>query len=839
MSAGALLSDCSFDFLSVRDRLSKDAVSSSGDRDASHRRSKCDQGKGSALFDGVPHGAYSAGNDIMSSAMFSPFANSFRQDSGAPVLGGVNSDGSSSSDLSAGVATSPVGGLSGYSPFMGVPWGNTVPAYLSEPPAGPLEMPSSPMSPGVTFNPSPSPSGLGAPGSPRSLFSSHSPNPYGALGGGGVNNMRSAGSLQMHGSFTNAHSASLAAADAAAAAAAAAALNQLPSFYYQAAAAAAGGAGAAANNLSLQAALSQSLMSQHTANLAAVQQQQMQQHILQASLSAAFSQANNPYLQGYPSAVLSSALEPMRSAGGSLSLDGGLQHQASAAAAAAALLQHQQQQHHQHAAAQLRRNLSTPAAVAAQLQLSSAAAAASASLCLSHPLSASASALSPLTAQMGRLHVTHSADLSHLDAAALLGSGSMGQMAAARSQKFKARKNSEPKIGPDGQPRLNARQRRTLRRAKERALKGLLEVSQALLQKAEVQVTVPNISHLTALEELAAVEAEKEAAASEHAARHPDTSMSSDQAGKVGGKSAGGQTRSQQLAAAAAAVEESVCEIARAAVAAVTAQATGKDTSSAAAAAKAAAANAASAAASAGAVLPPNFVMPEHEEPNSDELPGCEGMMDCCSNSAPTSPVGSSATAGEPSSSSGRSSSSSSSGGATSSRCSSSSGGSSNAAPSSGKPPIGSKAGPPPALVTASSLGSPLVSPSPSPTPAVAAGKGSMSSQLEGIDIAGLIGQLSLKKDEGMVDDKLIRDLQIIQSLIGALKAPSTSPGLESASSLTSPGMLPSCSDGRRGGANPRVSGGGVGGAKGSVAPKRANSYSPGSGLSLHPSLPH
>lgn len=65
------------------------------------------------------------------------------------MLGGVNSDGSSSSDLSAGVATSPVGGLSGYSPFMGVPWGNTVPAYLSEPPAGPLEMPSSPMSPGA------------------------------------------------------------------------------------------------------------------------------------------------------------------------------------------------------------------------------------------------------------------------------------------------------------------------------------------------------------------------------------------------------------------------------------------------------------------------------------------------------------------------------------------------------------------------------------------------------------------------------------------------------------------------------------------------------------------
>jgi hypothetical protein len=43
---------------------------------------------------------------------------------------------------------SPVGGLSGYSPFMGVPWGNNVPNYLAEPPAGHLELPSSPMSPG-------------------------------------------------------------------------------------------------------------------------------------------------------------------------------------------------------------------------------------------------------------------------------------------------------------------------------------------------------------------------------------------------------------------------------------------------------------------------------------------------------------------------------------------------------------------------------------------------------------------------------------------------------------------------------------------------------------------
>lgn len=51
--------------------------------------------------------------------------------------------------------------------------------------------------------------------------------------------------------------------------------------------------------------------------------------------------------------------------------------------------------------------------------------------------------------------------------------------------KFKPRKNnSEPKLGADGLPRLNARQRRTLRRAKERALKALMETGSKLLQKA-------------------------------------------------------------------------------------------------------------------------------------------------------------------------------------------------------------------------------------------------------------------------------------------------------------------------------------------------------------------
>eukprot|EP00775_Hariotina_reticulata_P003588 gene3588-3854_t len=373
------------------------------------------------------------------------------------------------------------------------------------------------------------------------------------------------------------------------------------------------------------------------------------------------------------------------------------------------------------------------------------------------------------------------ADLSHLDAAQLLGAQG-GMCGMAGRPKFKPRKNSEPKIGPDGQPRLNARQRRTLRRAKERALKGLLEVSQALLQKAEVQVTVPNISHLTALEELAAVEAEKELAASSggmgdvdgHLLSHCGTSAT----GKVGGAAGNGRpagvTRSQQLAAAAAAVEESVCEIARAAVAAVTAQATGKDTSSAAAAAQAAAAQAASAAASAGAVLPPGFVLPEAEEPTSEDLPACTSD-------------------------------------------------------------------PPPGSVHPTNS-SPLCSPLQSPTPAISSGPAgagkAAGSQLEGIDIAGLIGQLSLKKDEGMVDDKLIRDLQIIQSLIGALKAPSASGGLEGPNGGATIAQVAACTSPSPacGSTGTRSSTRSAAGSR--TMAKRSSSYSPSSAAALNAVLP-
>jgi hypothetical protein len=635
------------------------------------------------------------------------------------------------------------------------------------------------------FNPTPT---AGTPGSPRALFQGQSSAPFGLNAG-----LRSpSGSLQLPpAGFSNGNAAAAATAAAAAdAVAAQAALNSgLPPFYFSAAAAAASGGGGTSP---LQAAINQNLINQHTVASLAAQQQQQQQQLLQASLSMALANqaaAANPFLQNpYPAALLSpTALEPMRSAGGSLSLDGGLQSSASVTALLQQHQQHQQQlaavmaAQQQHAAAsQLRRNMSTPVA---HLGLGSAAAQAHLGLGAS-ALTGSALGL-PLSAQMGRLHVTHSADLTAMEAAALLGGAGMG----GRPKFSKARKNSEPKIGPDGQPRLNARQRRTLRRAKERALKGLLEVSQALLQKAEVQVIVPNIGHLAALEELAAVEAEKEAANGETGSDSGCLSPTASAGRAAGsGRAPGtrGVLRSQQLAAAAAAVEESVCEIARAAVAAVTAQANGRDTSSAAAAAHAAAANAATAAAGACAVLPPGYGL--SEEGGCDELQPCSSdPLESLTHSAPTSPIGSNITAGA--ASSGRSSSSSISlpGSA---RCSSSSTGSVASSSYAAKPPLCQP--PRPASTTAASGGgcSPLCSPLPSPTPScgpVAGGSttpssagsaaplpptGRGASQLESIDIAGLIGQLSLKKDEGMVDDKLIRDLQIIQSLIGALKAP-------------------------------------------------------------------
>jgi hypothetical protein len=147
----------------------------------------------------------------------------------------------------------------------------------------------------------------------------------------------------------------------------------------------------------------------------------------------------------------------------------------------------------------------------------------------------------------------------------------------------------------------------------------------------------------------------------------------------------------------------------------------------------------------------------------------------------------------------------------------------------------------PPCSVNPSSSSSPLCSPLQSPTPGTSSGPSgagkTAGSQLEGIDIAGLIGQLSLKKDEGMVDDKLIRDLQIIQSLIGALKAPSASGGLEAPGAPPSSQMTactspsPACGPtGSRSNTRPAA------GSR-SLA-KRSSSYSPSSAAALNAVLP-
>eukprot|EP00798_Chlamydomonas_sp_ICE-L_P023530 gene23530-9054_t len=49
-----------------------------------------------------------------------------------------------------------------------------------------------------------------------------------------------------------------------------------------------------------------------------------------------------------------------------------------------------------------------------------------------------------------------------------------------------------------------------------------------------------------------------------------------------------------------------------------------------------------------------------------------------------------------------------------------------------------------------------------------------VAAELHSSDISDLIAQLSVKKEEGLVDETLIKDLQIIQTLIGALKSHAT-----------------------------------------------------------------
>ncbi|KIZ00613.1 hypothetical protein MNEG_7347 [Monoraphidium neglectum] len=100
-----------------------------------------------------------------------------------------------------------------------------------------------------------------------------------------------------------------------------------------------------------------------------------------------------------------------------------------------------------------------------------------------------------------------------------------------------------------------------------------------------------------------------------------------------------------------------------------------------------------------------------------------------------------------------------------------------------------------------------------------------------GLDISALIHQLSLKKDEGMVDDKLIRDLQIIQNLIGALKAPACTPPPSGGGPGIPAGGLGSAAGG----------GQGLPGLRGPGGVRRSFSYSPGGSCQLQPSysLPH
>jgi hypothetical protein len=359
--------------------------------------------------------------------------------------------------------------------------------------------------------------------------------------------------------------------------------------------------------------------------------------------------------------------------------------------------------------------------------------------------------------------------------------------------RFKARKNSEPKIGPDGQPRLNARQRRTLRRARERALKGLLEISQALLQKADINVQVPNLKDLAALEELAEAEAERaEAAAAAAEAGSPAAAgaslgprLSGGSSGSDGGSSgadalgggggadqdraSGAASAAAALAEAAAVAGESVEKIALAAVAAVAAAAAGKDTTRAAAAAQAAAAQAASAAAVGRSAAGAGGL--------SIDLDGL-ALRDQ-DDSAASTPAGTPTPDSLP---------------CLASRPLLRSPGPAAAAAASGARPSGARA-----------------------APLARAGSGGL--ELDGsLDIGTLINQLSSKKDEGMVDDKLIRDLQIIQNLIGALKAPTCSP---------SPAAAP---------AAPASSGGAP--ARGV---RRAFSYTPGvaAGLQQSYSVPH
>lgn len=300
---------------------------------------------------------------------------------------------------------------------------------------------------------------------------------------------------------------------------------------------------------------------------------------------------------------------------------------------------------------------------------------------------------------------------------------------------------------------------------------------------------MPNISTLSALEELAG-DGDKDGYDSPNESPHgsvspPSLSRSSSSSLRSSPVMTAPQQRAQQLAAAA---EESIQQLATAAVAAVAAKTAGRDTSGAAAAAQAAAAQAVSLAANANAAgfavntseaitglsdTSAAFFASSLGSERSSRLPPLSISIPPPVRSAPPSPALLMHHA--------------------------------NSTLTSTSPPGTNK------LLVARSITAPL-----SPSPSLMggnAGSGGGGSELEGIDIAGLISQLSLKKDEGMVDDKLIRDLQIIQSLIGALKGPSPT-----ANGLHLGGMTPS----------------------GKSLPKRSFTYSPGmNALHSAMSMPH
>jgi hypothetical protein len=233
----------------------------------------------------------------------------------------------------------------------------------------------------------------------------------------------------------------------------------------------------------------------------------------------------------------------------------------------------------------------------------------------------------------------------------------------------------------------------------------------------------------------------------------------------------GGSTRARDLAVAADELETSVRDLALAAVAAVAAVAEGKDISQAAVAAQ----QAAAAAVTAASVLPPGYSVPDDER-ISEDGGGSQFMGTAMqSMSAPLPPTHLGMRRRSDMSD------------APSSRVQ-------DAKPPSGRhaPPFkggiskglasmsaGSASG---GLASAPSVGSASSTTSTSSTAGVGAGKagaeagapGSSNSGngSGGVDIERVIDILHSKGKAGAAEDRLIRDLQIIQSLIGALKAP-------------------------------------------------------------------